>query len=49
MDKKELAVLIEAYAEAKASRNPFLVNVMVPKVEKALDEIFPEPPEQREF
>lgn len=41
MTKKDLAVLIDAYSEAKASRNPHLVNTMVAQLEQALDSVFP--------
>jgi hypothetical protein len=42
MDKKDLAVLIDAYADAKASRNQHLVNSMAAQLEHALDSLFPE-------
>lgn len=41
MNKKDLAVLIDAYSEAKASRNTYLVNTMVAQLEQALDSLFP--------
>lgn len=41
MDKKDLAVLIDAYADAKASRNQHLVNSMAAQLEQALDSLFP--------
>lgn len=41
MTKKDLAVLIDAYSEAKASRNQHLVNTMVAQLEQALDSLFP--------
>jgi hypothetical protein len=41
MTKKDLAVLIDAYSEAKASRNTHLVNMMVSQLEQALDSLFP--------
>lgn len=41
MNKKELATLIDAYADAKASRNQHLVNSMVAQLEQALDAVFP--------
>jgi len=41
MIKKDLVVLIEAYSEAKASRNQHLVNTMVSQLEEALDSLFP--------
>jgi DNA-binding transcriptional regulator YbjK len=42
MDKRTLAQLIDAYADAKASRNQHLVNSMVAQLEQALDAVFPE-------
>lgn len=44
IDKKTLAALIDAYADAKASRNQYLMNTMVSQVESALDSIFNETP-----
>jgi hypothetical protein len=41
MTKKDLATLIDAYADAKASRNQHLVNSMVAQLEQSLDEVFP--------
>lgn len=41
MDKRTLAQLIEAYADAKASRNQYLINSMVTQLEQALDLVFP--------
>lgn len=40
MNKKDLATLIDAYADAKASRNQHLVNSMVAQLEQALDGLF---------
>jgi len=40
MNKKSLAALIDAYADAKASRNQHLVNTMVSQLEQALDMVF---------
>lgn len=40
MNKKDLATLIDAYADAKASRNQHLVNSMVAQIEQALDGLF---------
>lgn len=42
MTKKELATLIDAYADAKASRNQHLVNSMVSQLEQAVDSLFPQ-------
>jgi len=41
MTKKDLATLIDAYADAKASKNQHLVNSMVAQLEQALDSLFP--------
>ena len=40
IDKKTLAGLIDAYADAKASKNQYLVNTMVAQLEAALDSLF---------
>ena len=40
MTKKDLAQLVDAYADAKVSRNPHLVNTMVAQLEQALDSLF---------
>ena len=40
MNKKDLATLIDAYADAKTSRNQHLVNSMVAQLEQALDGLF---------
>lgn len=40
MGKKELAILIDAYADAKASQNKHLANMMIKQLETALEEIF---------
>lgn len=42
MGKKELATLVDAYADAKASGNKYLVQSMIVQLEKALNEIFGE-------
>jgi hypothetical protein len=42
MDKRTLAQLVDAYADAKASRNQHLVNTMVAQLEQALDGLFPD-------
>ena len=39
MTKAELASMIDAYADAKASGNKYLVNKMVKELEYALDEV----------
>jgi hypothetical protein len=41
MDKRTLAQLVDAYADAKASRNQHLINYMVTQLEQALDLVFP--------
>jgi hypothetical protein len=46
MNKKELAILIDAYADAKASKNQHLLNLMVAQMEKVLDELFQETPSE---
>lgn len=40
MGKKEFAILIDSYADAKASRNKHLINTMIKQLEMALEEIF---------
>lgn len=42
MEKKELAELIDAYCDAKASGNKYLVKMMIARLEQALDTLFPE-------
>ncbi len=39
MGKKELATLIDAYADAKASGNKYLVQNMIEQLQQALDEV----------
>jgi hypothetical protein len=41
MNKAEFAQLIDAYADAKASGNKYLVQRMIADLEQALDELFP--------
>lgn len=48
MTKKDLAILIDAYSEAKASRNTHLVNTMVAQLEQALNEVFGEQQQEEE-
>lgn len=48
MNKKDLATLIDAYADAKASRNQHLVNSMVAQLEQALDGLFADSVEESE-
>lgn len=40
MGKKELATLVDAYADAKASGNKYLTQTMIAQLERALDSIF---------
>lgn len=40
MGKKELAILIDSYADAKASQNKHLINTMIKQLEMALEGIF---------
>lgn len=40
MTKAEFAQLIDAYADAKASNNKYLVQRMIEDLEKALDALF---------
>lgn len=40
MGKKELAILIDSYADAKASQNKHLINTMIKQLEMALEELF---------
>ena len=42
MGKKELATLVDAYADAKASGNKYLVQSMIVQLEKVLSDIFGE-------
>jgi hypothetical protein len=44
MTKKDLATLIDAYADAKSSRNQHLISSMVAQLEQALDSVFPDQP-----
>lgn len=46
MNRETFAALIDAYADAKASRNKILIQSMIEKLETALIEIFPEPESQ---
>jgi len=42
MKRKDLITLIDAYADAKASRNHHLVTIMISQLERAVREIFPD-------
>jgi hypothetical protein len=46
MNKAEFAQLIDAYADAKASGNKYLVQRMIADLEQALNELFVETPDQ---
>jgi hypothetical protein len=48
MNKAEFAQLIDAYADAKASGNKYLVQRMIADLEQALNQLFPETPEAPE-
>ncbi len=45
MDKETLAALIDAYADAKASKNKILIKSMIDSLEQALSMLFPNEPE----
>lgn len=40
MGKKELATLIDAYADSKVSGNKYLAQVMIAQLEQALNQVF---------
>lgn len=42
MNKETLAALIDAYADAKASKNKILIQSMIERLEAALEVVFPE-------
>lgn len=42
MDKRKLAGLIDAYADAKTSGNKILIQKMVEELEQTLNVLFPE-------
>lgn len=42
MDKRKLAGLIDAYADAKTSGNKILIQKMVEELEQTLNMLFPE-------
>jgi len=42
MDKETLAALIDAYADAKASKNKILIKSMIDSLEQALSMLFPD-------
>jgi hypothetical protein len=48
ISKRDFGALIDAYADAKASRNPVLVNMVAPQLEQALDKVFAEQEPQPE-
>lgn len=41
LKKEDLVVLIEAYADAKSTKNNHLVRSMAAQLEQALDSMFP--------
>jgi hypothetical protein len=46
MTKENLATLIDAYADSKASRNAHLIRSMAAQLEQALNEVFPDTGEE---
>jgi hypothetical protein len=42
MDKKDLAMLIDAYADAKSTKNQYLIKTIGSQLEQVLDQLFPE-------
>lgn len=40
MSKKELAILIDSYSDAKVSGNKYLTQMMIAQLEQALNQIF---------
>lgn len=46
MDKQTFAELIDAYADARASKNQVLIKVMIGQLEQALNLVFPPAPEE---
>jgi len=46
MDKSTFAELIDAYADAKASKNKVLIKVMINQLEQALNFVFPDAPNE---
>jgi hypothetical protein len=42
MNRKELAAMIDAYADAKVSGNEYLCVMAIERLEKALEELFSE-------
>lgn len=46
MDKTSFAQLIDAYADAKVSENKILIKAMIGELEVALNELFPEVPQE---
>jgi hypothetical protein len=40
MTTKDLAILVDSYADAKASGNKYLIQTMIAQLERALDEVF---------
>ena len=48
MDKSTFAELIDAYADAKASKNKVLIKVMINQLEQALSFVFPDAPNEND-
>ena len=48
MDKSTFAELIDAYADAKASKNKVLIKVMINQLEQALNFVFPDAPNEND-
>jgi hypothetical protein len=42
ISKKDFAVLVDAYADAKTTKNAFLISTIGRQIEEVMDEIFPE-------
>jgi|SaaInlV_120m_DNA_3_1039746.scaffolds.fasta_scaffold00476_7 hypothetical protein len=42
INKESVAEIIDAYADAKASKNKVLIHTMIRQLEAVLNEIFPE-------
>jgi hypothetical protein len=40
MNRKTLETLVDAYAEARVSRNQHLIHTMVAQLKQAMDELF---------
>lgn len=49
MDKQTFAELIDAYADAKASKNKILIRSMIDNLEQALNILFPSSSESEQM